>query len=281
MTVLITGASGFIGRELAAAMRSTRDIVCLSRGSYVNDSIYVQGSFDQFEDLRKLDCYDISAVVHLAAVTGGCDEEEGLSVNVLGTRRLYRYLLDRGCRKFITASSIAAVGCLSHGFMPNELPISDDHPCYAEDAYGFSKATVEELTKYLQRKHPDADFVNLRFGAVQNNDWTLPGVGKTDSPVSMPFVEFGGVYVSDILGAIQSVLESPQKPGVRTCNVVGPEVSSRASTIEALKNAIADRLNRYDLSYYLEQGNECKPIYAMDRMKHEFGFIQAARFNLK
>ncbi|MFB9274877.1 NAD-dependent epimerase/dehydratase family protein [Cohnella cellulosilytica] len=276
MTVLITGTSGFIGKELAIALHRERDIVCLSRGRAPFDDIpFVQGSFDRFEDLRGLDRYDISAVVHLAAVTGGCSEEDGLSVNVLGTRRLYRYLLDRGCRKLITASSIAAVGCLSPDFMPSELPIPDDHPCLAEDAYGFSKATVEELTRYFYRSHPDADFVNLRFGAVVDEQWTLP---DSDTPATLPFVQLAHVYVSDILGALHSVLASPPKPGVRICNVVGPEASCRAPVTDALNAAFGERGSPCDLSYFRQPGHERKPIYSMEGMQREFGFEPQRRF---
>ncbi|THF77096.1 NAD-dependent epimerase/dehydratase family protein [Cohnella fermenti] len=276
MTVLITGTSGFIGQELARRLHEERDIVCLSRGAAPTAKApFVRGSFDRFEDLRGLDQYDITAVVHLAAVTGGCSEEDGLAVNVLGTRRLYRYLLDRGCRKFITASSIAVVGGLSRHFVPNVLPIPDEHPCLAVDAYGFSKAAVEDLTRYFYRSHEDADFVNLRFGAVVDDSWTLPAA---EAPMSIPFVQLAHVYVSDILDALQCVLASPPKAGVRTCNVVGPEASCRASTLDALHGALGDRSEAYDLSYYDNPEHGRKPIYSMERMKREFGFEPSRRF---
>ena len=149
MKILVTGASGFIGQRLVKRLSANNSVVCLSRAKLAAEAVVVKGAFDRFEDLRKLDEFSFDAAVHLAAVTGGCSEEDGLSVNVLGTRRLYRYLLDRGCRQFITASSIAAVGSLHEDFYPLELPMPDQHPCLALDAYGFSKSLVEELSLYF------------------------------------------------------------------------------------------------------------------------------------
>jgi UDP-glucose 4-epimerase len=149
----------------------------------------------------------------LAEVTGGCSEEDGLAVNVQGTRRLYRYLLDHGCRKFITASSIAAVGSLDNNFVPLQLPIPDDHDCLATDAYGWSKAMLEDLTRYLHRQSPDADFVNLRFGAVVPDSWS-PAYVDTSTQVNIPFILLARVYVSDIIEGISRLIEAPTKPGV-------------------------------------------------------------------
>src|SRR3954469_25176779 len=108
---LITGASGFIGGALARSL-AKQNIVCLSRKPLGFDVPTVSGEFHSPEVLAKLDAYRITRVVHLAAATGGCSLEDGLGVNVQGTGRMLRHLIDRGCRRFVLASSIAAVGCL-------------------------------------------------------------------------------------------------------------------------------------------------------------------------
>lgn len=274
MAVLITGANGFIGAELANRLAASRSVVCMSRGKPLRDLPFVKGSFDRFEDLRQLDRYEIDTVVHLAAVTGSSSEEDALAVNVQGTRRLFRYLLDRGCGKLITASSIAAVGCLDRKFAPLRLPIPDDHPCLATDAYGFSKAMVEQLTHYFHRSHPATDFINFRFGVVVADDWTAQPVG-TGTALSIPFAQLARVYVSDIVDAVEMAVEAPVKPGVRVCNILGADSSCDAPTADMLRAVLGERAGQYDLSYYERPGHERKPIYAMERMRDEFGFVPA------
>ncbi|MEK4352544.1 NAD(P)-dependent oxidoreductase [Paenibacillus sp. FSL R5-0475] len=269
MNILITGASGFIGTALAKYLADKHTVICLSRQAPEGAFAYVQGSFDSAEDLSRLDSYDIQAVIHLAAVTGGSTEEESLAVNVLGTRRLYRYLLDHGCQKFITASSIAVVGGLTEDFIPLELPIPNDHPCLAADAYGLSKAMVEELTRYFHRNHKDTDFINLRFGAVASPGW-IPPVLKTGSKPTLPFITLGHVHAEDVVEGITAALQSPLKPGVRTLNLVGPDASSNLPVAELLTPLVG---NDYNLDYYHFSGQEYKPLYAMDRFKEEFGFV--------
>jgi len=148
-SVLITGYSGFVGRSLARSMARNHRVVGLSRHQPADvDAQYVRGKFTSYEDLRLLDRYDFDVAIHLAAVTGGCLESDCVEVNVEGTRRLMRYLIDRGCPKFVMASSIAAVGFQSTRFRPIQLPIPDEHPCLDRDGYGLSKYLMEEVTRY-------------------------------------------------------------------------------------------------------------------------------------
>jgi nucleoside-diphosphate-sugar epimerase len=268
MNILITGASGFIGKALVKHLTDKHTVISLSRTAPEGAAVYVQGSFDSAEDLQGLNSYEIHAVIHLAAVTGGCSEEDGLAVNVLGTRRLYRYLLDRGCRKFIMASSIAAAGGLSEDFIPLELPIPDHHPCLASDAYGLSKAMAEELTRYFHRLHRDTDFINLRLGAVAAGDWTPP-VLEAGSRPSLPFITLAHVYAEDVVEGITAALHAPLKPGVRTLNLVGPEVTSNLPVEEVIGSIVGDS---YNLENYHFPGHKFKPLYAMEHFKTEFGF---------
>lgn len=125
------------------------------------------------------------------------------------------------------------VGGLTEDFIPLELPIPDDHPCMAADAYGLSKGMVEELTRYFHRNHKDTDFINLRFGAVASPGW-IPPVLKTGSKPTLPFIILGHVHAEDVVEGITAALKSPLKPGVRTLNLVGPDASSNLPVAELL-----------------------------------------------
>ncbi|OAS18691.1 NAD-dependent epimerase/dehydratase family protein [Paenibacillus oryzisoli] len=271
MNILVTGATGFVGEQLCQRLAQRHQLIGMSRSKLTGVDFAIKGNFDRFEDLRLLDEYRIDIVVHLAAVTGGSSEEDSLAVNVQGTRRLYRYLLDRGCRRFIAASSIAAVGGLDKDFVPQALPMPDNHECLATDAYGWSKWLMEDLNRYLQRKTPDADFVNLRLGAVVPDDWE-PHYVDGSTQMNIPFILLGRVYVSDVIEGIVRVIEEPSKSRATSYNLVGPDISSSVPAAEILQALLHARGTELDLSYYRQPGNEFKPIYSMERMKEDFGF---------
>ena len=124
----VTGAGGYIGVALLDELAKQQvPVVGLSRRARARPGM-LRCDFTCDNDLHDLDGLQVDRVCHLAAVTGGCSEEDGFRVNVLGTRRLMRYLVDRGCRKFVLASSIAVVGLAASDFVPEAVPIPGRAP---------------------------------------------------------------------------------------------------------------------------------------------------------
>jgi len=266
--VLVTGASGFIGRALAPSLAQRHEVVCMSRRDPGLGLPWVQGDFSAPEDLRRLDGFRLGAVVHLAAVTGGCSERGGLLVNVEGTRGLMRYLMDRRCRKFVMASSIAAVGMQSVRFRPLALPMPDEHPCLDRDGYGFSKHLMEEVTRYYHRQDGAIDVINLRLASVAPDDALPPpqGVG--------PLGEWalGAITlmaVSDAVRAFSLAVEAPLTPGVRVLNACGPRAWVSAPVSAVLRHWYGEGL---DLSWYERPGHAYDSVYDVRRIAAELGF---------
>ena len=267
--ILITGASGFIGQALAKAMSVHHNVLCISRKNPGLDLPWIQGDFGSYEDLRRLDDNAIDAVIHLAAVTGGCREQDGVLVNVEGSRCLMRYLMDSGCKKFIMASSIAAVGFQSTKFRPYQLPIPDEHPCLDRDGYGFSKYLMEEITKYYHRQNPEIDVVNLRLSSVCPDE-SIPAPRK---PGPLGEWSLGGITImalSDAVRAFSQAAESPYKPGIRIMNAAAPRAWVAAPVAEILRNWWGNDVN---LSHFEKPGNEYDSIYDVSRIKNEIGFV--------
>lgn len=209
------------------------------------------GDFTSATDLARLDDHEIDAVVHLAAETGGTTEESGLAVNVLGTRRLLRYLADRGVKRFVVASSIAATGCLSPDFLPRQLPIPADHPCDARDAYGLSKALMEEVCAYLQRGDPELAMTVLRLGVVVP-EGTPPVDAEALGRIDLPFTSLATIAVQDVLGVIEQSLELG--PGFRQFNAVASWLPTPLPVRDALASTLGARSNDLDLSAYSDAG---------------------------
>ena len=274
--VLVTGVSGFIGGALLSHLAPRHQVIGLTRRRWreelPDNARVLQGDFASFEDLRALDEFSIGGLIHLAAATGNGTEEECISVNIAGTRRLLRYLLSRGCRKFVLASSIAAAGCLQADFCPRQIPVPDDYPFEGRDAYGFSKYAMEEMTRYLQRVQPDADFINLRLGVVVDDTKWQPLHLTKSTPLDAPFAELVRVLLSDVLAAITLAMESEHEPGARVYNVVGPDATCDDPVVEVLQAFYKERADEMDFSFYRQPRCEYSPLYAMEKIKEELGF---------
>ncbi len=270
-TILVTGASGFIGKALCAAMTEKHHVVALSRKDPRIGVPFVRGDFAQFEDLRKLDAYRFDAVVHLGAVTGGCSEREGILVNVEGTRALMRYLIDHGCAKFVMASSIAAVGLQNVRFRPLRVPIPDEHPCLDRDGYGLSKYLMEEVTRYVQRQHPEIDVINLRLSSVTADDRLPPPHAAFALHDWVP-AAITLMALSDAVRAFVLTVEAPHRAGVRTMNATGPRAWVAEPMPQILRTWWGDDV---DLSYYDDPAHAFDSLYDVRRIREELGFAAA------
>lgn len=151
LSVLVTGASGFVGRALVGRLSS--DVRCLqvraaSRQGEVYDAL-VQGfrapdlgaNADWHGALR-----GVQAVFHCAARVHVMNEQsadplvEFRRVNVEGTLQLARQAVEAGVRRFIFVSSIKVNG---EQTLPGKAFCADDES-QAVDPYGISKREAED-----------------------------------------------------------------------------------------------------------------------------------------
>lgn len=263
-TVAVTGASGFIGSRLIERLAADgHRVLAISRNapaSLPDGVVYVEADFaDPAADWvlhEPIDC-----VVHLGGVTGDASEEDALSVNVLGTARLLRHVIDGGVRRLVVASSIATVGCLTADFMPRSLPIADDHPADTANVYGLSKYFVEELVRYFARLTPDLDATVFRIGVVLREDAPVADAERIQS-WWRPFTNLGSVAVTDVVDAFaRAVAHAGEEPAVRVMNLVGATAYSSLPTAEALRLSLGDRADKIDLSYYESPGHRFAGVY--------------------
>jgi UDP-glucose 4-epimerase len=177
--------------------------------------------------------------------------------------------MDRGVRKFVLASSIAAVGFQNVQFRPLELPIPDEHPCLDRDGYGLSKFLMEEVAKYYQRQEGALDVIALRLASIVGDDH-LP------QPIQVgPLRQWalGGITLmarSDAVRAFSAAIEAPYKPGMRIMNATGPKAWVADPVAEVLRNWWGDDV---DLSHFEQPGHEYDTVYRVDRVREELGFV--------
>ncbi|MCA6121758.1 NAD-dependent epimerase/dehydratase family protein [Bradyrhizobium sp. WSM 1704] len=148
-TVLVTGASGFVGRHVLPLLErngwSTRRAV----RTPPRDARDVQiESLGPTTDWRAA-LAGVNAVVHLAARVHHQDEEHAIelyhNINVGGTLHLARAAIAAGVRDFIFVSTILVHGRSNDG----RPPFREDDILTPRGLYGMSKAAAEVRLKEL------------------------------------------------------------------------------------------------------------------------------------
>ncbi len=115
-SLFITGANGFIGSYLLARLDPRRydPIYCLARSGSTTGKTAQEDNFrwlvgSLFDTDVYGGCLDSSdVVIHLAAATGKARREQYFTVNSAGTQHLLAQCKQRGVKKFLYVSSIAA-----------------------------------------------------------------------------------------------------------------------------------------------------------------------------
>ena len=272
-TYLVTGASGFIGSRLINQLTdSGARVIAFTRKDIDNPNIQqIFGDYANLDDLAQLKGLEIDVIIHLAGVTGDANEEDAMVVNVAGTSRFLRFALDLRVKKFVIASSIAVVGCLTADFMPRSLPIKDDHPCDSSNIYGVSKNFVEELSRYFSRLNSDAEFTLFRIGVVLA-ETAIPADEERISKMWRPFCTLGCISAIDVVTAFELAIRKKMEPGIHVMNLVADKAYSKVPTIEALQLALGSRVDELDLSYYRIPGNEFAGLYEIAEVQRFLDF---------
>jgi len=91
------------------------------------------------------------AVIHLAGIPHPwtVPDDVVFRTNTLATFNVHEAAARLGIRRVVTASSEAAVGWTyrRHDFLPDYLPIDENHPLRAQDPYGLSKIAGEAIAR--------------------------------------------------------------------------------------------------------------------------------------
>ena len=169
-TALVTGGTGFVGRELVRQLLERGDeVVVLSRRQPTEDVRWLQCDLLDSKSLsRNLDEMSIDVIYHLASLPGDTgNPQEMVEVNIVGLTNLLEIARQKNVSRFVLSSSISAYEWFpATPFRPPlEMPVTEDHPCRPCDMYSSTKRMQEILaeTYFHQYQLPT---VILRITAV-------------------------------------------------------------------------------------------------------------------
>jgi len=229
-TVLLTGATGYIGSHTWLALRAAGFEV-LGLDDFSNSSPEVLNRLQTLSgaapDFARADVGDaaaldalfaqrrIDAVVHFAAFKAvGESSAKPLAYyrnNVGGLVTLAQTMQRHGCRTLVFSSSATVYG------RPERLPITEDASLSSTNPYGSTKLVGEMLLRELEQSEPGWRIALLRyFNPVGAHESGLIGEAPQGVPNNlMPYVTQVAVGQRDRLRVFGSDYDTPDGTGVR------------------------------------------------------------------
>lgn len=176
MRALVTGANGFLGRHVVAALLARGvDVRALVRPAARLDDLGWPSSLEVFRaDLRTshelAHSFDgVDVLIHLAAVVSG-GEDAQFAGTVGGTERLLDAMATSGCRRLVLCSSFSVYDYSStRRSLDESSPLHQVPEVYTRDGYTIAKWWQERLTRRFAEKYR-WDLTVLRPGFIWGRD---------------------------------------------------------------------------------------------------------------
>jgi len=233
MKILITGATGFIGRELIRRFPDKENICCIVR----QDSRFLSSlgiktiNCDLLNKESLMNCLKgFDTVIHLAGIVNTPSKSEFKQKNITITKNILDACKANSIKKFIFISTAVVVS-------PVQGP------------YSQSKIEAERLVKVS-----GIDYVILRPSVVYGKEDTKNLAGLVNAVKKLPIIPIIGsgrqkmqpVHIKDVA---QAIIKSAVKSEVRnkTYFVAGPA----AVSFEQVIDLIAKHLNKHPLKIHI------------------------------
>ncbi|QSO47525.1 NAD-dependent epimerase/dehydratase family protein [Alicyclobacillus mengziensis] len=226
--ILVTGASGFIGKHLVR--RLTRE------GHAVVEFSSKDGDISERDALSGYD--NVEHVFHLAAKTfvpeSWSNPHDYFRINILGMVTVLEF-----CRRI--GASLTLLSTYVYG-EPQYLPVNEEHPLVAASPYHQSKIMAEELAEFYSKQFNVKTTV-LRifnvYGQGQSSHFLIPKiyaqvVDDTVREVSVMDLEprRDYVYIDDVTSAMLATLNPNEL--YRVYNVGSGAAASVRDVIETI-----------------------------------------------
>ncbi len=284
-TILITGATGFVGGEVVKQLLETDEkITALGRTRPQDDIDFIQADLTDSENLaRVLEGKKFDCIMHLASLPGDTgNPQQMVSVNVNGCLNLLEYAREANVQRFVLASSISAYEWYPATKFnpPDYLPVDENHPCRPKDMYAMTKRMQELLITTYHKQYGLATTA-LRLTAVigprgkgGGRGWREIAEQMAESKlVKIPhFSEEEVCHYVDIRDVARMFINAGERPEAvgEIFNCCGPKAVSGSEFAEIVKSIIPGIEVEYGFPWSMAQGGKIE--FDMSKAERVIGF---------
>ena len=285
--ILITGAAGYIGRQLGERLAAHHQVLGLD--VRVPEGLPFECRQGDIRDPalgRWMAEQGTRVVVHLAAVLEDSgDRARDHDIDVNGTRNVLEACVANGVEQLIVTSSGAA-----YGYHADNPPwLDEDAPLRGnpEFAYSDHKRQVEELLARYRHDHPRLGQLILRpgtvLGATTHNQITALFEGRRVLAIAGSDSPFVFIWDQDVVGAILHGIDTGARgvynlagdgalPIQRVAALLGKPLRVVPAWLLAGALAVGKRLRLTGHSPEKVNFLRYRPVLDNRRLKQEFGY---------
>ncbi|MEL7207393.1 MAG: NAD-dependent epimerase/dehydratase family protein [Actinomycetota bacterium] len=256
MKILITGATGFVGRHVVAAAlaqgHKVRAVVRpSSSGGGLGDLLDDPGLEVARVDLRSPAGLTeavggVDTVIHLAAAKAG-DFHQQFAGTVIATENLLAAMNEMGVDQLVAVSTFSVYdyrALPANSLLDEHAPI-DTEPAQ-RDEYARTKLVQEELYRAFEAQ-PDHRIVILRPGMIYGpGEWWHPLLGSELGPVYLRIGHSGVmpmIFVENVADAMVAaaarLAEDPSPIDGETINLVDDDLPTQQAYVEAVTGVVS------------------------------------------
>ena len=258
MKVLITGACGFLGRELTTVLEQHgHEPLLLDFVDPKEATVFVPGKLEREAKplvaswpYIRADVTDAAAmqkavegvdgIVHLSGLTTGLPEVgvPTFRVNALGTFVVLDAARQAGISRVICASSVNAFGTFywrisDKPVIYTKMPLDESFPAVPEDPYSLSKLVNEETCAAFTRAY-GITTAAMRFAGVWSHEMYEQARPHMEPTTAWNDDLYSWVHVQDIVQGLAAALEARNLPDFGVYTLSGADTRCPEPTMELL-----------------------------------------------
>lgn len=259
-TVLVTGATGFLGKYLIEELSSSYDIIAIGRNEKVGQALnsehckFYRVDFSEMSSLEeKLSGIDIDFIIHAGALSSAWGAwEDFYKCNVVGTKNVAEFAIKKGVKRMVFVSSPSVYTAKKDLFDIKEDEYNKDNKL---NYYIKSKIMAEDIMKKYQEKGLYSVVIRPR-GLIGIGDPSLmPRLMRANKKIGIPIINKGKnlvdiTCVENVALACRLAMEQPDIYG-EVFNITNGEPSEFKVLLEKFCTAADDNPKFLNLPFGL------------------------------